>query len=364
MVLGFSPSGAIILAVKNSPSKTAMSASALGMKLRRSPRFHRDDSAPRKTLGVSLGGALLLASGMVFGQGLGAGFNSVSEAFGADSSTEITSFKVAPASVLSSPVPAFSISRQLNDSGLDGDLVEDALSYQLGVSAEPAQGLSVSADAWRLSVNDSPANAGLSAALASSAASQNTVAQPFSIDDSALNEFDIDGTLLGSSLETNGFDLSATYAWDTSRFGQFTLSTTSSYVQNFENRSPLMELGRDEIGSLGSMDERIVSPELQSSMMLSWELGNHTASAITNYFNSFKDISEIDIDEINDLVDSITTFDLQYGYSVKTGSKDRAIISFGIRNLFDEKTAQILNSSTRLVDQNGRVAYGSIKYQF
>jgi outer membrane receptor protein involved in Fe transport len=55
---------------------------------------------------------------------------------------------------------------------------------------------------------------------------------------------------------------------------------------------------------------------------------------------------------------------LQYGYSVKTGAKDRAIISFGIRNLFDEKTAQILNSSTRLLDQNGRVAYGSIKYQF
>ena len=58
------------------------------------------------------------------------------------------------------------------------------------------------------------------------------------------------------------------------------------------------------------------------------------------------------------------TYDLEYGYSVKTGSKDRAIISFGIRNIFDEKTAQILNSTTRILDQNGRVAYGSIKYQF
>lgn len=307
---------------------------------------------------------MLLISSMALGQSLGADPSLAPEAFGTNSSAEIASFKVAPTSVLSSPVPAFSISRQLSDSGLDGDLVEDALSYQLGVSIEPAQGLSVSADAWRLSVNDSAANAGLSAALAAPSAGQNSAAQSFSIDDSALGEFDIDGTLLASSLETNGFDLSASYAWDTSRFGQFTLSTTSSYVQNFENRSPLMELGREEIGALGGMEERIVSPELKSSMMLSWELGNHTASAITNYFDSFKDISEIDIDEINDLVDSITTFDLQYGYSVKTGSKDRAIISFGIRNLFDEKTAQILNSSTRLVDQNGRVAYGSIKYQF
>jgi outer membrane receptor protein involved in Fe transport len=112
------------------------------------------------------------------------------------------------------------------------------------------------------------------------------------------------------------------------------------------------------------MGDRVVSPELQSSLMLSWQFGNHTARAITNYFDSFKDISELDLEEINAFVDNITTVDLQYGYSVKTGSNDRAIISFGIRNIFNEKTSQILNSTTRILDQNGRVAYGSIKYQF
>ena len=61
------------------------------------------------------------------------------------------------------------------------------------------------------------------------------------------------------------------------------------------------------------------------------------------YFDSFKDISELDLDEINALVDDITTVDLQYGYSVETSNNDRAIISFGIRNIFNERTAQILN---------------------
>jgi len=117
-------------------------------------------------------------------------------------------------------------------------------------------------------------------------------------------------------------------------------------------------------GELSALNEAMVSPELQSSLMLSWQLGNHTASAITNYIDSFKEISELDIDEINELVDNITTVDLQYGYSVETGSNDRAIISFGIRNIFNEKNAQIFNSTTRILDQNGRVAYGSIKYQF
>ncbi len=155
--------------------------------------------------------------------------------------------------------------------------------------------------------------------------------------------------------------MGASYVWDTNRFGQFTLSSTTTYVQEFENKGALLDFATPE---LSDMDEMLVSPELQSSLMLSWQFGNHTASAITNYFDSFKDISELNMDEINELVDDITTYDLEYGYSVKTGSNDRAIISFGIRNIFDEKTAQILNSTTRILDQNGRVAYGSIKYQF
>lgn len=266
------------------------------------------------------------------------------------------SFRIAPTLLPNGAVPALSISRSVEEKNFEGAVVEDALNFNLGVAVEPVEGLSLSADAWRLQVNDAPAQASLGQGQAWQSGSSSLY-----LEESTLSEFNVDTSLVGSNLETNGFDLSASYAWDTNRFGQFTLRTTSSYVQDFENRGGLLELGSNELGAL---DERLVSPELQSSMMLSWEFGNHTASAITNYFDSFKDISELDIDEINDLVDNITTFDLQYGYSVKTGSKDRAIISFGIRNLFDEKTAQILNSSTRLVDQNGRVAYGSIKYQF
>ena len=265
-----------------------------------------------------------------------------------------TSFRIGPSSILNGAVPALSIARNVEETGFEGAVVEEALNFNLGVAVEPLDGLSVSADAWRLEVNESTAQASLGRDWRPRASN-------LYIQDSKINEFNVDNPLVGSQLETNGFDLSASYVWDTSRFGQFILSTKSTYVQDFDNTGALLELGSEEMGAL---DDRLVSPELQSSMMLSWQFGNHTATAITNYFDSFKDISELDLDEINDLVDNITTFDLQYGYSVKTGAKDRAIISFGIRNLFDEKTAQILNSSTRLLDQNGRVAYGSIKYQF
>lgn len=262
-------------------------------------------------------------------------------------------FRIAPSSILNEQAPLLSIARSVEQKDFQGAVVDDALNFNLGLQVEPITGLRVSADAWKMQIDEAPASATTNnwhGGLAN-----------LYIDDSAITEFNIDNPLLGTNVESNGFDLGASYVWDTNRFGQFTLSSTTTYVDEFENNGALLDLVASDIAEI---DERLISPELQSSLMLSWQFGNHTASAITTYFDSFKDISELNMDEINELVDNITTFDLEYGYSVKTGLHDRAIISFGIRNIFDDKTAQILNSNTRILDQNGRVAYGSIKYQF
>lgn len=270
-----------------------------------------------------------------------------------DAEQRLDSFQIAPRSLLSTTTPVIDIERNVEAKDFEGALVEEALNFNLGVKITPIEGLNLQADAWRQEIADAPA-------VTVSGGLQSNLPQLY-LEDSSINEFNIDNPLLGNGLSSNGFDLGASYVWDSNRFGQFTLSTKTTYIEEFEAQGSLLELVDPE---LGGADDRIISPELQSSLMLTWQFGNHTASAITNYFDSFKDISELDIEEINTLVDNITTIDLQYGYSVNTGSNNRAVISFGIRNIFDEKTAQILNSSTRILDQNGRVAYGSIKYQF
>ena len=264
------------------------------------------------------------------------------------------SFRIASTSVIGDK-PLISIARNVEAKDFQGIQVEEALNFNFGVGFAPIEGLNLNlrADAWQQQIKDiSTGN------LAKDW--QGGIPQLY-IEDSAINEFNLDNPLIGSNLESTGFDLGASYVWETNRFGQFTLSTKATYVQEFKNNGSLLDLVDSDIRGTG---ERVISPELHSSLMLSWEFGNHTASAITNYFDSFKDISELDLEEINAFVDNVTTVDLQYGYSVKTGNNDRAIISFGIRNIFNEKTTQILNSTTRILDQNGRVAYGSIKYQF
>lgn len=271
-----------------------------------------------------------------------------------DNNSPVLSFTIAPdSSLIDEDSPVLNIGRSVEAKDLEGAIVENALNFNLGLTLQPLDGLNVRADAWRQQIEDGPA--------ASSTSTWQSQAPTLYLEDSQINEFNLDNPLLGNQIESNGFDLGASYIWETNRYGQFTLSTKTTYVQNFENSGGLLELAKTELGTL---EDRVISPELQSSLMLTWQFGNHTASAITNYFDSFKDLSELDMEELNALVDNITTLDLQYGYSLGDSEKSRAVISFGIRNIFNEKTAQILNSTTRILDQNGRVAYGSIKYQF
>ena len=267
---------------------------------------------------------------------------------------DFATFRIGPTSVLSEAVaPLIEIARRTEARDIQGNIVENALNFNLGMQITPIPGLEVKAGVWQQEIDQTPQNnpqMGLS-----------SKPSPLFIEDSLINEFNIDDPSLGKTVNSEGFDIGASYVWDTDRFGQFILSTKTTYVKDFQNRGSLVEFF--EAGMNPEVD-RVLSPELQSSLMLTWQFGNHTATAITNYFNSFKDINELDLEEINAFVDNIATVDLQYGYTVNTGNDDRAIISFGIRNIFNERTMKIFNSSTKILDQNGRVAYGSIKYQF
>lgn len=296
----------------------------------------------------------IIAPLLVFGQGAHAQTNNIAVDTAETDSDNFATFRIAPTSVLTEAMaPLIEIARKTEARDLQGSIVEDALNFNLGMQITPIRGLEVNAGIWRQEIEQRSQNDVQVGTVAN-------LSQLY-IEDSSINEFNIDNPAIGQTVKSEGFDIGASYVWDTDRFGQFTLSTKTTYVKEFQNQGSLLELFG---AGLDHQVDRVVSPELQSSLMLTWQFGNHTASAITNYFDSFKDINELDLDEINALVDNIATVDLQYGYTVNTGNDDRAIISFGIRNIFNERTVQLLNSNTQILDQNGRVAYGSIKYQF
>ena len=243
----------------------------------------------------------------------------------ADAEHPLISFSIAPVGTTDEAGGLIKVVRTAETRDLRNGLVEDALNYSLGLQTSPVEGLKLDANVWRTQFDAAPL--------------QNSLPQP--------------------NLRSGGFDVGAAYAWNTNRFGQFTLSTRASYVRDFYNTEGLLDAVNSNLPAA-----KLTTPDLRSNLKLSWEFGNHTATAITRYFDSSRDLSELGMDEINDLVDNITTVDLEYGYRMAAGSNDRAVISFGIQNVFDRKTMQILNSATRVLDQNGRVAYGRLKYQF
>ncbi|MDO9476935.1 MAG: hypothetical protein Q7L07_09495 [Pseudohongiella sp.] len=165
-------------------------------------------------------------------------------------------------------------------------------------------------------------------------------------------------------------DLSSSYVWESPRFGQFVLSTNTSYLYN--TVSPAV--ARDN-SLLGSRAETVgpaiaLMPERQSSLTFSWQIGNHTATAVTSYSDALDQLGllsldNLNVDDLNELVGQITTLDLSYGYNVRAGRQGNASISLGVRNMLDSRLqAPAVSRQVTAREPAGSVAYGTIKYQF
>lgn len=165
-----------------------------------------------------------------------------------------------------------------------------------------------------------------------------------------------------------GVDLSASYVWESDRFGQFILSTNTIYVYNpllsDSSIEPVNVLPLSDAAAFGAV------PELQSSLTFTWQIGNHSATAVTSYVDTADNFAKmsadrLNIDQLNELMGQMATLDLRYGYNVRAGRQGNASFSVGVRNRFDRRQfSPVSDVSGRLHEPSGRVAYGTIKYQF
>lgn len=228
----------------------------------------------------------------------------------------------------------------------------------------PVKGFDLRADAWRVELDKPFATANATPDAASVAASS-MAAGSLHIDDSNLYASLLESPSVKSTVSpgelAKGIDLSASYVWESPRFGQFIVSTKATYLYDTARAGNLLD------STLPPVSDSTLLPkgtELQSSLMLTWQIGKHSASAVTHYFDSFEDLSKLNLEQLNELVGNMTTLDLQYGYNLKTGRQGQAVFSVGVRNLFDARPDQLPQTPATVIDQQGRVAYGTIKYQF
>lgn len=197
------------------------------------------------------------------------------------------------------------------------------------------------------------------------------VVDVLSLDRSLSGEPFVD--VLANTSETGGLDVNASYVWESPRFGQFVLSTNTTYLY-----SPVSDLSADNqelrFGNRLSTPEAALignTPSLNSSLTFTWQFGNHSATAVTSYANQSDlqqgrvNLDSLNLEQINELVGEIATLDLRYGYELKTGDQSSASFSFGFRNRFNNQQRLVpAADATPLNAEPDRMAYGTIKYQF
>lgn len=260
--------------------------------------------------------------------------------------------------LLSPYYDGFTLAENILQSPLFGDAQNKS---KLGVLFSPAKGLDLRADAWRVELNrpfNNPALAETSVAVAPAASA-------LYIDDSALYAGLLEAPSVKNAITpgelAKGIDLSASYVWESPRFGQFIVSTKATYLYDTAKTANLLDSALPPVSDTNLLPK---GSELQSSLMLTWQMGKHSASAVTHYFDSFEDLSKLNLEQLNELVGNMSTLDLQYGYNLKTGRQGQAVFSLGVRNLLDARLDQLPKAPGSVLEQPGRVAYGSIKYQF
>jgi len=175
---------------------------------------------------------------------------------------------------------------------------------------------------------------------------------------------------LNATPGNQGLDLSSSYVWESPRFGQFVLSTNTSYL--YSTGIPSVARENAVIGALGEGTRSSITlmPERSSSLTLSWQIGNHTATAVTSHSGALDQLGLLNLenmnaDDLDELVGQMTTLDISYGYNVRAGRQGNASISLGVRNMLDRRLqAPSVVRKNNVFEPAGSVAYGTIKYQF
>jgi len=167
----------------------------------------------------------------------------------------------------------------------------------------------------------------------------------------------------GSSRSASDINLSASYVWDSSRFGQFVFSTRAIYSGSPRQSDLLRETTTAAADVAPSLAP---SNELQSSLTLTWQVGNHQASAATHYVtDSMEEIGQLSLDQLDELVGYIAALDLSYGYNLRGSRGGNTLFSVGLRSTVDRRPlVQLQGPRARGPESTGRAAYGTIRYQF
>jgi iron complex outermembrane receptor protein len=238
---------------------------------------------------------------------------------------------------------------------------EESTAFNMGLSFEPVDDLSIEMDYWSFDFENLIIQENFQAIL--TAEPQNTdrivrAGDPLNGPVTQVNTTYINA----SSLETSGLDIVLGYKIDTD-MGSFSPSLSATYIMAYDLVDP--QAGPiDGVGSRNYNNVGTSSPELRANLGLNWKHESYSANIFARYTDSYTD----DQNNLRE-IDSHLTWDAQLNIDLGgLFETDGAyVLTFGGVNLTDEDPPQVFTNGgfdSKVHDPRGRQVYARLAIEF
>lgn len=180
-----------------------------------------------------------------------------------------------------------------------------------------------------------------------------------------------------SNMLVKAFDLSATYSFEIGNLGNFYAQAQATYVDTYKFQLSQLDPIREAAGAQNDSFGAVAAiPEWRANAALTWNRGNHSATATVRYVDEVTfDANEFSFQRFfpgstwqsTDVIRAWTQLDAYYTYRDLELLGGNSSISVGLRNATDreaQKTGMIAGAVAELQEVLGRVVYARLNYEF
>ncbi|MFT5612610.1 MAG: iron complex outermembrane receptor protein, partial [Polaribacter sp.] len=235
---------------------------------------------------------------------------------------------------------------------------EESENFNLGLIFTPTENLELKLDYWRVDYSDLITQQSAQGLIQQDINGPNIVRTP-------------GGSLIGinteyfnsSNVEVDGLDIEASWTVNDAWNLQANISRFLSYDLTLANGKVI-----DALGSFNHDNFARSLPETKANVFLNWTNDSQRATLIYNFIESYETSRAVPADE-SAKIDSFSTVDAQYSINFGISETTEAVLSLGVKNLFDEEPPRVYDAANFSYDPKqhsplGRVYYARAKFQF
>lgn len=269
-------------------------------------------------------------------------------------------------------LPAFGAVRTAGNADLTPEQSE---AYNVGLSFEPIDNLSIELDYWNFDFEDLIIQESAQAILNLDPSDTTRILRAGNPQNGPL--LGVNNTYVNaSSLTTNGFDIVASYKLET-EIGSFMPNLSATFINTYDLNDP--QAGKVEgAGRRNFTNVGVSSPELRANLGLGWRHDAYGANVFVRYISSYDDDQNCADGSAITLgcgnaglkeVDSHVTYDAQFTVDVGSllDTQTSYVLTLGGINLTDEEPPQLFTNAgfdSKVHDPRGRQLYLRLAVEF